>query len=79
MSLCRLVAFIEDAASSLEFLRQVLAPAGYWRSTRNFIKYQSYLRNSHFLPYLNNELEHNMSALYKERFMAIDAAMFVRF
>ena len=78
-TLCRIVAFVEDTASSLHSIQQWLAPAGYWRSTRNFIKYQSYLRNSKFLPYLNNEREHELSEQYRTRFMALDGAMFVRF
>lgn len=37
--LCQLVAFIESSFALLDTLQNWLAPAGYWRNTRNFIKY----------------------------------------
>jgi palmitoyl-protein thioesterase len=53
----------------------MVGPAGYYRDPKHL---DSYLKDSCFLPYINNE-ETSKSDTYKERFSSLDGLMLVAF
>jgi len=61
-----------------EIVQNLIAPAGYYRNEKDM---PEYLRNSVFLPALNNEQQtgSTIEALRKQNFSKINKAMFVKF
>lgn len=45
------------------FVQRLLSFAGYWKDPLN---YEAYLQGCNFLPFINNEIDHADSALFKE-------------
>jgi len=56
-----------------------LAPAEYFRETMNKRHYDWYLNNNRFLPYINNEKDHDLYDQYKDRFSSLNKIMLVAF
>jgi len=56
-----------------------LAPAAYWRDCFDEHYFEEYLKYSIYLPYINNEKAHDLSAQYKERFSALNRLELVKF
>ena len=76
---CLFLDFIEEHLSMLGLAQKHIAPASYWRSNESGEKYETYLRDSEFLPYLNNEKQHDKYEQYRDRFRSLSGVMFVRF
>jgi len=57
-------------------IQDEVGPAGYYRDPSNI---ETYLADSVFLPYLNNERELNYSKSIYERFTSLNSAVFVMF
>ena len=72
---CAIVNFVLDSLVYTPVGRWVSAPAGYFKDPR---KYDEYLKESVYLPYLNNERTEKNSTYY-EKMIALDAMMLVMF
>lgn len=72
--ICDMLNFIIRNAVYFPFIQQIAGPAGYFRDPNNL---QDYMNYSVLLPYLNNEK--NANPTYKERFSALNKALFVMF
>jgi len=44
----------------LKAAQKIVGPAAYFRETFNKLHYEIYLKDSEFLPYINNEKEHEL-------------------
>lgn len=78
---CSLVNQVVDVFVYMGLIQDVIAPAGYFRNTKNFKAYQ---KGSVFLPSLNNESldedeEVGAKATRKDRFSALNGALLVMF
>lgn len=51
------------------FFQNYVSFAGYWHDTAH---YDLYIKQCKFLPYLNNEIKHNLSQLYKENLLSLE-------
>ena len=69
---CDMLNTIANNLALLNVTEQHVAPAAYYRETQNLVHYKWYLAQSEYLPYINNEKEHENSALYKKRFMSLN-------
>lgn len=77
--ICDIVNFVAKKLVYLGFAQNWVAPAGYFRDVNN---YATYLKNSVFLPALNNENTHGktkVSSLIKDRFTDLNSVMLVMF
>lgn len=64
--------FMESYASYVLYLsafQQCVSFAGYWNDP---IHYRDYLTKCCFLPYLNNEIEHEYTSVFKENLLKLD-------
>ncbi|XP_048504600.1 uncharacterized protein LOC104908794 isoform X2 [Beta vulgaris subsp. vulgaris] len=59
-----------------KFIQKNLAASGYIKIPYNI---PSYLRNSKFLPKLNNELSNERNSTYKERFESLENLVLIKF
>lgn len=57
----------------------MLAPASYWRNPIDSDMHDWYLKYSRYLPYINNEKNHSNYQIYKQRFMALDEVLLLKF
>lgn len=75
---CKIVNTVAEHLVYLSVVQNHLAPAGYFRNVKNM---KAYLKDSVFLPALNNEETHNaeFAALRAQKFSSVNAAMFVMF
>ena len=58
------------------FLQRNVGPAGYHRDHKNM---EAYLTHSKFLPFLNNEVEHDNLEKNKERFEQLNHLLLIKF
>jgi hypothetical protein len=63
--LCKYVNYIARHGVYLGLFQDYLGPAGYFRDVKEMNRY---LKDSVFLPYLNNEETHDLAAQNKEHF-----------
>ena len=76
-NLCHWVNYIASNFVYFNIIQKYLGPAGYFRDPQ---KMKRYLKDSVFLPYLNNETgDIDAQATNKARFTALDGAMLVMF
>jgi palmitoyl-protein thioesterase len=73
--LCNLVDKLAKGVIYSQMVQNHLAPAGYLKDVKN---YSSYIKNSIFLPDLNNEKE-NKNKNYKNRFGSLDKLVLIKF
>lgn len=69
---------LEAYASSilyLPFFQSYVSFAGYWNDS---LQHVDYLEKCSFLPYLNNEIEHELAALFKENLCSINNMVLVK-
>jgi len=57
-----------------KIIQENIGPAGYFRDPNGL---KDYIADSIFLPYINNEKSYQ--ATYKQRFDAVNAALFIMF
>jgi palmitoyl-protein thioesterase len=75
--ICQYVNYVARNLVYFKLVQNYLGPAGYFRDPT---KMDSYLADSVFLPYLNNEVGDDATkATVKTRFSALNAAMLVMF
>lgn len=55
--------------------QRMVSFAGYWKDP---LHYETYLKKCQFLPYLNNEIEHADSALFKKNICSLLSMVFVQ-
>lgn len=73
---CDIINYIVDNLVYFEAIQDIVGPAGYFRDPRDL---DTYLKDSVFLPYLNNEKSENYTTTINERFSGLNSAMFVKF
>lgn len=73
--MCKWINYVAQHATDLQLIQNIVGPAGYYRDPKHL---DSYLKDSCFLPYINNE-ETEKSDLYKQRFSSLDGLMLVAF
>ena len=73
---CDLVNYLVKNAVYFKVAQDYVGPAGYFRDPTHIA---SYLKDSVFLPFLNNEEQHAKYALNKERFTNLNSVMLVEF
>lgn len=73
---CNLVNSLVKSAVYFKAAQNFVGPAGYFRAPSHL---ESYLKDSVFLPFLNNEEQHAKYDLNKERFTALNSVMLVEF
>ncbi|GIQ83968.1 palmitoyl protein thioesterase [Kipferlia bialata] len=62
---------VDCAADMLAYdtwAQEAVVPAGYWKDPFNIT---SYLEGSLYMPYVNNEIEHTDSRMYKDRLLSL--------
>jgi palmitoyl-protein thioesterase len=74
--LCYIINLVAKNAVYFKNIQKVLGPAGYFRDPKHM---KDYLEDSVFLPYLNNEKQHDRFDLNKERFTKVNGMMLVMF
>ena len=74
--ICNIVNSIARSLVYKDFVQDYLGPAGYFRDPANL---DTYLADSVYLPYVNNEVSQSGSDSIKERFSALNGALFVMF
>ena len=73
--LCRAVdAVVSHAGVYSSFVQDRLAQANYYRDAENLAEYRS---KGHFLPYINNEVEGQQNATYKQNFESLEKLVLV--
>lgn len=73
---CDLINYLVKNAVYFKAAQNYIGPAGYFRDPSHF---SSYLKDSVFLPFLNNEEQHPKFAMNKERFTKLNGLMLVQF
>jgi len=73
---CNMINYLVKNAVYFKAAQNMIGPAGYFRDPTHMA---DYLKDSVFLPYLNNEEKHDLYDLNKERFTNIDSIMLVEF
>lgn len=75
--LCQYINFVARNLAYYPVIQNILGPAGYFRDPAHM---ELYLKDSEFLPYLNNEAgtDEAMAAI-KARFSSLNGAMLVMF
>jgi palmitoyl-protein thioesterase len=71
---CDIINYVIDTFVYFPTIQDYIAPASYFRDPTQLDTYYKY---SIFLPYLNNEVDFNQT--YKDRMVAVNAAMFGMF
>ena len=70
--------YIEDFSYSVIYsylMQRLVSFAGYWKDP---LHYDEYLQKSTFLPYLNNEIEHANSELFKRNMCSLESMVIVQ-
>ena len=78
-TICNYLNIIWDNAYLIGFLQDHVAPIGYLRDHSNAHNYLEYLQYNNYLKYINNEVEHDMKAQYKQRFSGLNRLMVADF
>lgn len=73
--MCEWINYCAAHATELKLIQDVVGPAGYYRDPA---LYDEYLKDSVFLPYVNNE-ETEKSDVYKQKFSSLEGLMLVAF
>ena len=73
---CDIINKIADSAVYFKEAQHLFGPAGYFRDPKDI---KDYLADSVFLPMLNNEKDHPLSAFNKTRFLSLNGIMMVEF
>jgi len=73
---CDMLNYLVDHAVYFKAAQKYIGPAGYFRDPGHM---QDYIKDSVFLPYLNNEEHHSKYDLNKQRFTAMNGFMLVEF
>ena len=76
---CNTLNYIEENIIYYPEIQNHVAPAEYYRETFDKKHYDWYMKKSKYLPYINNEKQHDLSEQYKERFSALNKVMLVGF
>mmetsp|Transcript_4398 Transcript_4398/g.7741 ORF Transcript_4398/g.7741 Transcript_4398/m.7741 type:complete len:342 (-) Transcript_4398:175-1200(-) len=73
--ICRTFSDLVGDAAYTTVVQNLVAQSNYLKIPDEI---DNYLKFNHFLPYLNNEVEHENSALYKDNFIRLDRLALVR-
>merc|ERR1712224_627030 len=73
---CKALNYIVDHAVYFKKIQNWVGQAGYFRDPKH---YDTYLKESVFLPYLNNEKQHGLFSYNKDRFTSLNGVMLVEF
>jgi len=55
---CSFINYFGGIIGYVDILQRHIGPFGYHRMKNNEFTYDLYLRKSHYLPYINNEIDH---------------------
>lgn len=73
---CNILNYLVKNFVYFKAAQNMVGPAGYFRDHKHV---SEYLKDSVFLPYLNNEKQHDKFVLNKDRFTNLDSIMLVEF